>query len=202
MKGYPGRDERASREEAPDPTDHDAQEPWEIGRGPAVRGERDVAPTVPRRGLSLWHTQETEIDPGITPLVEALNLVGAATEASCEGHLKRLSNGERCRPCLPYVVFRGDGRVVSFVLEVARELYYRPPEDGFLHGLWYVESCPAAEGGVFHTLTLHPSFAPKGIGKPELDAAQQDAHTFALFLLKRHRATARHGWRGLAPVTR
>jgi hypothetical protein len=140
------------------------------------------------------------IDAGIVPLVEALNRIGAATEASCEGHLRRLANGDRCRPCLPYVVFRGSGSVVAFVLEVARQLYYRPPEEGYLHALWYVESCPAPEGGVLHTLTPHPSFAAEGLGKQELIAAQEDARTLGVFLLKRQRATARHGWRGVAPL--
>jgi hypothetical protein len=142
--------------------------------------------------------ESAEIDAGIVLLVEALNRVGAFTEASCEGHLRRLTTGERCRPCLPYVVFRGDGDVVAFVLEVARQLYYRPPDDGFLHALWYIESCPAPEGGVLHTLTPHPSFSPDGVGPTELTAAQQDARTLAIALLQRHRRTARRGWRGLA----
>jgi hypothetical protein len=156
-------------------------------------------PAAPEPEDEAAHHDHAEIDVGIALLVEALNQVGATTEASCEGHLRRLSTGERCRPCLPYVVFRSNGSLVTFVLEIARELYYRPPDDGFLHALWYVESCPALEGGVLHTLTPHPSFAPDGVGRAELAAAQQDARTLATFLLRRQRATARHGWRGLAP---
>jgi hypothetical protein len=167
----------------------------------AMRGVRTTgAPAAARPACEAESVENAVIDVGIALLVEALNQVGAATEASCEGHLRRLSNGERCRPCLPYVVFRGNGSLVTFVLEVARELYYRPPEEGFLHALWYVESLPVLEGGVLHTLTPHPSFAPDGVGRAELAAAQQDARTLAAFLLRRQRATARHGWRGLVPV--
>jgi hypothetical protein len=165
----------------------------------AMKGLRRLGATGTGTRPQARDTSE-EIDVGIALLVEALNQVGAATEASCEGHLRRLSNGERCRPCFPYVVFRGNGSLVTFVLEVARELYYRPPEEGFLHALWYVESLPVLEGGVLHTLTPHPSFAPGGVGRAELAAAQQDARTLAAFLLRRQRATARHGWRGLAPA--
>jgi hypothetical protein len=199
MKGDSGRDRCASGAGARGTIDDGAPDAWEIHRGRAGRAPLPLDGQAERQG---GRKEEAEIDAGIALLVEALNRVGAATEASCEGHLKRLANGDRCQPCLPYVVFRGDGRVVAFVLEVARELYYRPPEDGSLHALWYVESCPAPEGGILHTLTPHPSFAPDGVGKTELAAAQQDAHTLALFLIRRHRATARHGWRGLAPVGR
>src|SRR5262249_50668391 len=91
--------------------------------------------------------RESGIDAGVAPLVEALNRVGACTEASCEGHLRHLSTGEPCRPCLPYVVFRANAAVVDLVLEVAGALYYRPLQTGFLHALWYIESYPVPEGG-------------------------------------------------------
>jgi hypothetical protein len=153
-----------------------------MGRHPRTDEVRPARSATARHGAAPAHGPE--IDAGVALLVEALNRIGACTEASCEGHLYQLSTGERCCPCLPYVAFRAHAAVVDRVLEGAGELYYRPTETGSLHALWYIESCPVPEGGVLHTLTPHPSFAIEGIRSDDLAAAQQDARTLALFLLQ------------------
>src|SRR5438067_1424508 len=90
------------------------------GANRAKEGGRSAGPALPAIRFGAEASAGAEIDVGVALLVEALNRVGASTESSCEGHLRRLSTGERCRPCLPYVVFRARCEVVDLVLEVAR----------------------------------------------------------------------------------
>jgi hypothetical protein len=119
------------------------------------------------------------IDPGIQILVDALNEAGASTEASCEGHIEHLATGEPCVPCVPYVVFRSSAEFADAILEIAWKLYYDPEGELFLHGWWHVESCPAPEGGILRTLTLHPRYLLGGMDGEALARAQQDVRTLA-----------------------
>jgi hypothetical protein len=128
--------------------------------------------------------EESQIDPGIQPLVAALRRIGCQTEASCEGHLERLSSGEPCTPRLPYVVFRSPGDLVTDILDLAAELYSRPTRARLCY-VWYVESCPSMEGGVVHTLTPHFAYGREQLTEADLQAAQRDSHTLAAFLLLR-----------------
>ena len=124
------------------------------------------------------------IDPGIQPLVAALQRIGCRTEASCEGHLEVLASGEPCTPRLPYVVFRAPGNLVTDILDLAAELYSRPTRARLCY-VWYVESCPSMEGGVLHTLTPHFAYGREQLTESDLQAAQRDSHTLAAFLLLR-----------------
>jgi hypothetical protein len=125
--------------------------------------------------------EECEIDPGIQPLVAALQRIGCQTEASCEGHLEVLASGEPCTPRLPYVVFRAPGSLVTDILDLAAELYSRPTRARLCY-VWYVESCPSMEGGVLHTLTPHFAYGREQLSEADLRAAQRDSHTLAAFL--------------------
>jgi hypothetical protein len=128
--------------------------------------------------------EECQIDPGIQPLVAALQRIGCQTEASCEGHLEVLASGEPCTPRLPYVVFRAPGNLVTDILDLAAELYSRPTRARLCY-VWYVESCPSMDGGVLHTLTPHFAYGREQLSESDLQAAQRDSHTLAAFLLLR-----------------
>lgn len=65
-------------------------------------------------------TNQYEIDPGILPLVLAMNRVGIETYCSCEGHLEE-RRGELSRR--PYVVFNtGQGQKLPEVLPEGWEI--------------------------------------------------------------------------------
>lgn len=71
-------------------------------------------------------------EPGIRPLVEAINQAHCQTFASCEGH--PFNRHHPCTPSFAYVAFRGDARVVDALRRCARKETATGWEVGCLFG--------------------------------------------------------------------